>query len=109
LEAGPNSAHISWVDLASPAQSLAQASGLAGQNNSTHDACGTVKGLIIIQSKVVNSILFHPEWPKHSIPIQKQNKTEQSSSHFKSWSVSDFSAKFRLERSGFIPHVPFRS
>jgi hypothetical protein len=56
--------------------------------------------------KVVNSIPFRPEWPKHSIPIQK---TEQISSHFKSRSVLDFSAKFRPERSGFIPHVPFCS
>jgi len=56
-------------------------------------------------TKVVNSVPFHPEWPKHSIPIKKM---EQISSHFKSRSVPDFSAKFRLERSGFIPHVPFR-
>jgi hypothetical protein len=56
--------------------------------------------------KVVNFIPFRPEWPKHSIPIQK---TEQISSHFKSRSVLDFSAKFRPERSGFIPHVPFCS
>jgi hypothetical protein len=58
------------------------------------------------ETKVVNSVLFRPEWPKHSIPIQK---TEQISSHFQSQSVPDFSAKFRPERSGFIPHVPFRS
>jgi hypothetical protein len=57
-------------------------------------------------SKVVNFVSFRSEWPKYSIPIQK---TEQFSSHFKSRSVPDFSAKFRPERSGFIPHVPFRS
>jgi len=39
----------------------------------------------------------------------KRNKTEQISSHFKSRSVPDFSVKFRPERSGSIPHVPFRS
>jgi hypothetical protein len=38
------------LDPASPARSLAQASDPTGQNNSTHDTCGTVKGLIIIQS-----------------------------------------------------------
>ena len=59
-----------------------------------------------IINKVVNSVPFHPELPKHSILIQK---TEQISSHFKSRSIPDFSAKFRPERSGFIPHVPFRS
>jgi hypothetical protein len=68
------------------------------------------KGLVVVRkgisTKVVNSIPFRPEWPKHSIPIQK---TEQISSHFKSRSVPDFSAKFRPERSGSIPHVPFRS
>ena len=39
-----------------------------------------------------------------NIPDQfkKQNKTEQISSHFKSRSVPDFSAKFRPERSGFF-------
>jgi len=55
--------------------------------------------------KVVNSILFHLEWLKHSVSIQK---TEQNSSHFKSRFVPDFSAKFYLERSGFISHVSFR-
>jgi len=70
-----------------------------------------VKRYIIVEfvlpsTKVVNSVPFRPEWPKHSIPIQK---TEQISSHFKSWFVPDFSIKFRLEHSGFIPHVPFRS
>jgi hypothetical protein len=30
-------------------------------------------------SKVVNSIPFRPEWPKHSIPIQK---TEQKGTNF---------------------------
>jgi len=46
-----------------------------------------------------------------NIPYQfkKRNKTEQILSHFKSRSVLNFSAKFRPERSGFIPHVPFRS
>jgi len=56
--------------------------------------------------KVVNSVPFRLKWPKHSIPIQK---TEQISSHFKSRSVPDFSAKFHPERSSSIPHVPFRS
>ena len=59
-----------------------------------------------LETKVVNSIPFRPEWPKHSIPIQK---TEQFSSHFKSRSVPDFSAKFQPERFGFILHVPFHS
>ena len=46
-----------------------------------------------------------------NIPYQfkKRNKIKQISSHFKSQSVSDLSAKFRPERSSFIPHVPFRS
>ena len=50
-------------------------------------------------------------WNGRNIPYQfkKRNKTEQFLSHFKSRSVPDFSAKFRPERSGFIPHVPFRS
>jgi len=50
LGLGP--AQPTWVGLdpASPARPLAQASGPAGQNNSTHDACSAVKGLIIIQS-----------------------------------------------------------
>jgi hypothetical protein len=40
-----------------------------------------------------------------------KNRTKQNnfSSHFKSRSVPDFSAKFRSKRSGFIPYVPFRS
>jgi len=58
------------------------------------------------RSKVVNFIPFCSEWSKRSIPIQK---TEQISSHFKSRSVPDFSAKFHPERFCFIPHVPFRS
>jgi hypothetical protein len=57
-------------------------------------------------TKVVNSVPFRPEWPKHSILIKKM---EQISSHFKSRSVPDFSDKFRLEHFGFIPHVPFCS
>jgi 3-isopropylmalate dehydratase small subunit len=54
------------------------------------------------ESKVVND---------RNIPYQfkKRNKTEQISSHFKSRSVPDFSAKFRPKCSGSIPHVPFRS
>jgi hypothetical protein len=57
------------------------------------------------------SIPFRFARNDRNIPYQfkKQNKTEQISSHFKSRSVPDFSAKFRPERSGFIPHVPFRS
>jgi len=57
------------------------------------------------------SISFRFAWNGRNIPYQfkKRNKTEQFSSHFKSRSVPDFSAKFRSERSGFIPHVPFRS
>ena len=61
------------------------------------------RGVLI---KVVNSVSFRLEWPKHFIPIQK---IEQFSSHFKSRSVLDFSAKFQPEYSDFIPHVPFRS
>jgi hypothetical protein len=60
-------------------------------------------------TKVVNSVPFRPEWPKYSIPIQKTEQMEQFLFHFKSRSVLDFSAKFRAECSGFIPHVPFRS
>jgi hypothetical protein len=57
------------------------------------------------------SILFCFVWNCRNIPYQfkKRNKTEQFSSHFKSRPVPDFSAKFRPEHSGFIPHVPFRS
>jgi len=57
------------------------------------------------------SIPFRFAQKGRNIPYQfkKRNKTEQISSHFKSRSVPDFSAKFRPERSGFIPHVPFRS
>jgi hypothetical protein len=33
----------------------------------------------VIESKVVNSVPFRPEWPKHSIPIQK---TEQNGTIF---------------------------
>jgi hypothetical protein len=47
---GPTQPTWAALDPASPARPLAQASGPAGQNNSTHDACGAVKGLIIIQS-----------------------------------------------------------
>jgi hypothetical protein len=49
--------------------------------------------------------MFHT----NSYQFKKRNKTEQISSHFKSRSVPDFSAKFHPERSGFIPHVSFRS
>ena len=57
------------------------------------------------------SILFRSTWNGRNISYQfkKRNKTEQISSHFKSRSVPDFSAKFRPKCSGFIPHVPFRS
>jgi hypothetical protein len=55
-------------------------------------------------TKVINSILFRSEWPKHFIPIQK---TEPFASHFKSRSVLDFSTKFRLECSDFISRVSF--
>ena len=65
-----------------------------------------VQKLIVVLLKVINSISFLPEWPKHFISIQK---TEQISSHFKSRSVLDFSAKFHPEHFGFIPHVPFCS
>jgi len=34
-----------------------------------------------------------------------KNETKQNNFH----PVPDFSTKFRPERSGFIPHVPFRS
>jgi hypothetical protein len=44
--AGSTSAHMGWARPSQPSP----ASGPAGQNNSTHDACGAVKGLIIIQS-----------------------------------------------------------
>jgi hypothetical protein len=56
-------------------------------------------------------ILFRFIRNDQNIPYQfkKQSKTEQISSHFKSRSIPDFSAKFRLECFGFIPHVPFRS
>jgi hypothetical protein len=33
----------------------------------------------IVRAKVVNSVPFRPEWPKHSIPIQK---TEQNGTNF---------------------------
>ena len=61
--------------------------------------------------KVVNFVSFRFTQNDQNIPYQfkKWNKTEQISSHFKSWSVPDFLAKFRPERSDFIPHVPFRS
>jgi len=54
------------------------------------------------------SISFRFARNGRNIPYQfkKRNKTEQFSSHFKSRSVPDFSAKFQPERSGFIPHVP---
>jgi hypothetical protein len=57
------------------------------------------------------SIPFRSIRNGRNIPYQfkKRNKTKQISSHFKSRSVPDFSAKFRPERSGSIPHVPFRS
>jgi hypothetical protein len=57
------------------------------------------------------SIPFRFTRNDRNIPYQlkKKNKTEQILSHFKSWSILDFSAKFRPKRSGFIPHVPFRS
>jgi hypothetical protein len=63
----------------------------------------------ILESRL--SIPFRSARNDRNIPYQfkKQNKTEQISSHFKSRSVPDFSAKFRPERSGSIPHVPFRS
>jgi hypothetical protein len=50
-------------------------------------------------------------WNGRNVPYQfkKRNKTEQILSYFKSRSVPDFSAKFHQERSGFIPHIPFRS
>jgi hypothetical protein len=50
LGLGPAQPTWAGLDPASPARPLAQASGPAGQNNSTHDACSAVKGLIIIQS-----------------------------------------------------------
>jgi hypothetical protein len=64
-----------------------------------------------IKGRLTYTIPFRFIWNGQNIPYQfkKQNKTEQISSHFKSRSVPDFSAKFRPERSGFIPHVPFRS
>jgi hypothetical protein len=57
------------------------------------------------------SIPFRSARNGRNIPYQfkKRNKTEQISSHFKSRSVPDFSAKFRPKRSGSIPHVPFHS
>ena len=62
-------------------------------------------------SKPRLSIPFRSVRNGRNIPYQfkKRNKTEQISSHFKSRSVPDFSAKFRPERSGSIPHIPFRS
>jgi len=63
---------------------------------------------LTLNTKIVNSVPFHPEWSKHFIQIQKMNQTEQFSSYFKSRSVLDFSTKFRPECSGFIPHVLFR-
>jgi type IV secretory pathway VirB3-like protein len=56
-------------------------------------------------------ILFRFARNGRNIPYQfkKQNKTEQISSHFKSRSVPDFSAKFRPEHSSFVPHISFRS
>jgi len=54
-------------------------------------------------SKVVNSVPFRSEWPKHSLPIQK---IEQISSHFKSRSVPDISAKFRIFLLNSTQNVP---
>jgi len=66
---------------------------------------------ILAPFKVKLSILFRFVWNDRNISYQfkKRNKTKQFSSHFKSRSVPDFSAKFRPECSNFIPHVPFRS
>jgi hypothetical protein len=60
----------------------------------------------VISTKVFNFVPFCPEWPKHFVTIQK---TKQFSSHFKSRSVPDFSAKFRPKYSSFISHVLFWS
>jgi len=77
---------------------------------------------IVADSSPLTAIILHPLEARLSISFcftqnsrnisyqfKKRNKTEKISSHFKSRSVSDFSAKFRPERFDFIPHVSFRS